>query len=36
MLAQCNPEEHPHAADIARALQLAGQRLKSQQGRKRT
>lgn len=36
MFAQRNPEKHPHAADIARALKHAGQRLKAQQGRNRT
>lgn len=36
MLAQRHPEDHHHAADIARALKHAGQRLKAQQGRNRT
>lgn len=36
MLAQLAPKVHPHAADIARALKLAGQRLIAHQGRKRT
>lgn len=36
MLAQRAPKDHPHAADIARALKFAGQRLNAHQGRKRT
>lgn len=36
MLAQRFPKDHPHAADIARALKLAGQRLRAHQGRKHT
>lgn len=34
-LARCSPKENPHAADIARALKLAGQKLKANQGRNR-
>ena len=34
-LARRAPKENPHAADIARALKLAGQKLKANQGRNR-
>ena len=36
MLAQRSHKDHPHAADIARALKHAGQRIKTQQEGKHT